>query len=127
MTHLELSCRGGQSVRRSGRLGGASSTSGGIPTGGGTGYVGTIDGVEVFTTDVEDGHSYLFSAIMLDVIAYRLVTSGAFVSVAFEEGDNPWSGTVVVRFAQQVAWRDTPVLDLVTQSLPSEEEMPTAP
>ena len=72
----------------------------GHPSGGGTGYVGTVDGVEVFSADVEDGHSYLFSARCLNAVSYRLVTPDAFVTAEFEEGDNPWSGTIVVRFAQ---------------------------
>lgn len=97
----------------------------GHPSGVGTGYVGTIDGVEVFTTNLEDGHSYVFSALMRDLVSYRLVTPDAFVSVEFEEGDNPWSGTVIVRFAQQVLWRDTPVIDLVTEDALTDEETPT--
>jgi hypothetical protein len=96
------------------------------PTGAGTSYIGTIDGIEVFTADVEDGHSYLFSAQMLEAVSYRLVTLDNFVSVEFEEGDNPWSGTVLVRFAQQATWRDTPVIDLVTEDKPTDEEAPTA-
>jgi hypothetical protein len=87
----------------------------GHASGGGTGYVGTLDRVEVFTADVKSGHSYLFSTQMLDAVSYRLVTPDAFVSVKFEEGDNPWNGTIVVRFAQQVAWRDTAVIDLVVE------------
>jgi hypothetical protein len=90
----------------------------GRPSGAGTGYVGSIDGVEVFTADVEEGHSYLCSAQMLEAVSYRLVTPDAFVSVEFDEGDNPWNGTVIVRFAQQVAWRDTSVIDLVVEKLP---------
>jgi hypothetical protein len=96
----------------------------GHPSGGGTGYVGTIDEVEVFTTNVEDRHSYLFSATMLDLVTYRLVAPDAFVSVEFEEGDNPWSGTVVVRFAQEALWRDAPVLDLIAEDPQSDEEVP---
>jgi hypothetical protein len=94
----------------------------GHPSGAGTGYVGTVDGVEVFSADVEDGHSYLFSALMLDLVSYRLVTPDAFVSVQFEEGDNPWSGTVVVRFAQDAGWRNTPIIDLVTEEASIEVE-----
>jgi hypothetical protein len=94
----------------------------GHASGGGTAYIGTIDGVEVFTADVEDGHSYLFSAQMLESVSYRLVTPDAFVSVEFEEGDNPWGGTVVVRFAQQVVWRDTIVIDLTTDDELVDEE-----
>ena len=96
----------------------------GHPSGGGTGYVGTIDDIEVFTTNVEDRHSYLFSATMLDLVTYRLVAPDAFVSIEFEEGDNPWSGTVVVRFAQEVLWRDGPVLDLIADDPQPDEEVP---
>jgi hypothetical protein len=98
----------------------------GHPSGGGTGYVGTIDGVEVFTADVEDGHSYLFSALMLESVSYRLVTPDAFVSVEFDEGDDPWSGTIVVRFAQDVRWHDIPVIDLISEDASADEEAPTA-
>jgi hypothetical protein len=98
----------------------------GRPSGGGTGYIGTIDGVEVFTADVEGGHSYLFSAEMLESVSYRLVKPDAFVSVEFQEGDNPWSGTVVLRFALQVIWRDTPVIDLVMEDALAEKESSTA-
>jgi hypothetical protein len=98
----------------------------GHPSGGGIGYVGTIDGVEVFTADVEEGHSYLFSALMLEAISYRLVTPDDFVSVEFQEGDNPWNGTIVVRFAQEAVWRKMPVVDLVTENTPADEETPTA-
>jgi hypothetical protein len=89
----------------------------GHASGGGTGYVGTIDGVEVFTANVEDGHSYLFSALTLEVVSYYRVTPNAFVCVEYEEGDNPWSGTIIVRFAQQAFWRDTPIIDLITESV----------
>jgi hypothetical protein len=98
----------------------------GHPSGGGTGYVGTIDGVEVFTTNVQDDHSYLFSALMVESVSCRLVTPNAFVSVEFQEGDNPCSGTVVVRFAQQVIWRDTPVIDFVTEDALADEKTSTA-
>jgi hypothetical protein len=99
----------------------------GRPSGGGTAYVGAIDGVEVFTADVEDGHSYLFSALMLETVSYLLVTPDAFVSLEFEEGDNPWGGRVVVRFAQHVVWRDTPIIDLVTEDALEGEETATGP
>jgi hypothetical protein len=94
-------------------------------SGEGIGYAGTIDGVEVLTADVEEGHSYLFSALMLEAVSYRLVTPDAFVSIEFEEGDDPWGGQVVVRFAQNAAWNDTPVIDLVTEDVPAVEETPS--
>jgi hypothetical protein len=54
------------------------------------------------------------------------VTPDAFANVEFEEGDNPWSGTVVVRFAQQVLWSDTTVIDLATENVLVDEETSTA-
>jgi hypothetical protein len=33
---------------------------------------------------------------------------------------------VVVRFAQEVLWRDTPLIDLVTEDAPADEETPAA-
>lgn len=97
----------------------------GHPSGGGTGYVGTVDGVEVFTAPVEEHHSYLFSALMLESVSYRLVTPEAFVSVEFEDGEhgNPWNGSIVVRFAQHITWRDKPIIDLVTEATLEDEEV----
>jgi hypothetical protein len=57
---------------------------------------------------------------VLEAVSYRLVTPDAFVSVEFDEGDNPWSGTVIVRFAQQVVWRDRSVIDLVVENSPED-------
>ncbi len=98
----------------------------GHPSGGGTGYIGTIDNVDVFTASIEQGRSVLFPATMLDVVYYRLVAPVSFFSVEYEEGDNPWSGTVLVRFAQESVWHDKPIIDLVTEDAPSDEEAPTA-
>ncbi len=93
-------------------------------SGGGTGYVGTVDGVEVFSADVEEHHSYLFSALMLESVSYRLVTPDDFVSAEFEEGEggNPWNAAIVVRFAQHAAWRDMPIIDLVAEDALADEE-----
>jgi len=85
----------------------------GHPSGGGTGYIGTVDGVEVFTAPVEPNHSYLFSALMLQSISYRLVTPDAFISAEFEEGDDPWNGAILVRYCQCVEWRPTPIVEFV--------------
>jgi hypothetical protein len=63
---------------------------------------------------------------MLEAVSYRLVTPDAFVSVEFEEGDNPWSGRVVVRFAQHAVWQDTPVIDLAAEDVPADAETATA-
>jgi hypothetical protein len=98
----------------------------GHPSGGGTGYIGTIDNVEVFTASIEQGRSVLFPATMLDAVSYRLVTPDSFFSVEYEEGDDPWSGTVLVRFAQETVWHDKPIIDLVTEDAPLDEEAPTA-
>lgn len=96
----------------------------GHESGGGTSYVGTVDGIEVFAAEVEESHSYLFSARMLESVAYRLVTPDAFVSAEFQEGEdgNPWNGRIIVRFAQDTVWRDTPIIDLVAQDAPEDEE-----
>jgi hypothetical protein len=91
------------------------------PSGGGTPYVGTIDGVEVFSAAVEKHHSYLFSALMRESVSYRLVTPNAFISAEFEQGDDPWNGAVLVRYAQHVEWRDMPIIDLVIEDAPNGE------
>ena len=93
----------------------------GHPSGGGTGYTGTLDGVEVFAASVEPHQSYLFSARMLQSISYRLVTPDAFISVEFEEWDDPWNGAIVVRYCQCVEWHPTPIVKFVGKEASDQE------
>ncbi len=81
--------------------------------GGGTGYLGTVNGVDVFTVPDDPNHSYLFSSEMIKSINYRLVTPNEFISATFEEGDDPWRSEIVIRFSQFVRWRSTPIVEIV--------------
>jgi hypothetical protein len=81
--------------------------------GGGTGYLATVNGIDVFTAPDDPNHSYLFSALMIKSINYRLVTPDAFISVALDEGDDPRKSEIVVRFSQFVRWRSTSIVELV--------------
>ena len=85
--------------------------------GGGTGYLGTIAGTDIFTADVEEDRSYLYSALMLKSVTYHHVTPSAYIEVIFEEGENPWKGTILVRFAQSMTWSDYPVIELKLDGL----------
>lgn len=82
--------------------------------GGGTGYLGTIDGTDIFTAgDIEKDRSGLYSALMLKSVTYNRVTPSAYLDVIFEEGEDPWKGTILVRFAQSMTWSEDPVIELV--------------
>jgi hypothetical protein len=75
------------------------------PSGGGTSYVATVNGFDVFTAQIDENHSYLFSQHKLKSIIYRQVAPDKFVTVDFEEGDDPSRGRVAIRFSQEVRWR----------------------
>jgi hypothetical protein len=85
----------------------------GRESGGGIGYLGTVNGTDIFTTPGDEDRSYLFSALMLRSVTYNRVTPSAYVDVIFEEGEDPWRGAIVIRFSQSLKWSDDPVVELV--------------
>jgi hypothetical protein len=88
----------------------------GHDSGWGSGYVGTVNGVDVYSTALPGDRSILYSANMLQSIAYSPVANnGGLVTVELEEGDNPFGSTIVVRFCQTTNWADSPVVEINLQ------------
>jgi hypothetical protein len=85
------------------------------------GYLATVAGVDVYAGVVRPGAAWLFSATALRVVRYGPVgKEGSVLDVAFEPGDDPAAGALVVRFAQSVEWDESPVLEFRTPSDPFE-------
>jgi hypothetical protein len=78
----------------------------------GSGYIATIEGVDVFQDEPTPGVSWLFSARALQCIQYaELNKPGSYVEVAYELGEE-MKGTLRVRFRQSFAWSNTPTFEI---------------
>jgi hypothetical protein len=85
----------------------------GHDSGWGSGYVGTVGGVDVYASDFPADKSILYSATMLQSIVYRPVTDGGtLLTVELEEHDDPFHCTVVARFCQCTTWSQAPVIEI---------------
>ena len=85
----------------------------GRPSGGGASYVGTVDGLDVYASQLPAERSWLFSRTTLRSVAFARLQSGNFVDVVFEEGEDPQKSRLRVRFRQSTAWNDVPVIEIV--------------
>ena len=83
------------------------------PTGGGTGYVATVEGSKFYTAQLPADRVWLFSARTLGSILYARLPSGNLVDLVFDEADDPRQSTFVVSFAQMLEWHDLPIIEFV--------------
>jgi hypothetical protein len=76
-----------------------------IPSGGGTGYLGTLEGVRVYVTNIDPHTLVLSSARLLLALRYGAVGNAGYVAdFEFVEGDNPEKSSVRLTFAQATEW-----------------------
>jgi hypothetical protein len=86
-------------------------------------YVVTIEGVDVFASDLELGRYLLFSGTMLKEVRYEGVApEGAILSLSYENSDMPEKGTLKMEFRQAFEWDDTPVLELRSPQSPDGQD-----
>jgi hypothetical protein len=82
-----------------------------MPTGGGTGYLGTINGVHVYSARVMINQALLCSSQIIRSIDYDIVHGeGDVVDFSFVDGDDLAKSKVRLRFSQHIEWADTPVV-----------------
>lgn len=75
-------------------------------------FIGVVEGVEWFATDVSAGVAWLFSARQLRSMGFG-ATDGHRVGLAWEPEDNdPLSGPLTVNFRQALVWSDHPVFEI---------------
>ncbi len=77
----------------------------------------TVNGLDVFTAQLAPTHSYLFSTRKVESITYRWVEPNNFVTVQFEEGDDPAQRRVAIRFCQKARFRPMPTFKFVLTKL----------
>jgi hypothetical protein len=76
--------------------------------GGGTAYLGTIEGVNVFSAAMRPGTTLMFSGNALRRIEYGIVAGDDHVGdFSFEDAKNPAESWVQLRFAQSVVWDES--------------------
>ena len=86
---------------------------------------GTVNGgADIFTAPGETNRSYLFSALMLRSVTYNRVTPSTHVDAVFEEGEDPWKGAILIRFAQSLKWSSDPVVELVLDDFDEKASCP---
>ena len=75
-------------------------------------FIGVVEGVEVFATDVPAGVAWLFSATQLRSMGFG-AAAGHRVDLTWEpEDDDPLSGPLTVNFRQILVWSDHPVFEI---------------
>jgi hypothetical protein len=81
--------------------------------GGGVSYLATIEGIDVYMgRDMPPDRSLLMSSAALLTVTYHHVeTDNVFVTLSFDERDDPRKGSFTVRFCQSTAWDSSPVVE----------------
>jgi hypothetical protein len=88
----------------------------GMPDGGGTGYVGTIDGVHVLAMNGLD-HAVLYSGEALRAIVYHLLPDlDDVVDLSLIEAANPAESRFEIRTAQNLDWSDAQIVEFRWQN-----------
>lgn len=83
-----------------------------IESGNGVGYMGTINGIHVFATNMDAGKGLLFSGGALRRVALGTVHGNGVIDFEFYDDENPSACKVRLKTAVVTEWDDTPVFDL---------------
>ena len=85
----------------------------GIPSGMGTGYLGTLRGIRVYSWGATDRHAILCSAQIMRGIYYGVVHGDSdLVDISFIDEGDPERCRVHVNFAQRIEWADHPFVEI---------------
>ena len=84
-----------------------------LPNRGDTFYMGTIDGVHVYSVDPLANRAILFSSQKLQRLDYAALPGSLNIAdFEFIDGDGSENSNVRLRFAQTVYWNDQPIIEL---------------
>ena len=78
-----------------------------IPSGGGTTYMGSVEGIPVYSSQIFNNRAVLCSSLLLRAVTYGVV-HGAQDVVDFEfiANDEPEQSRIRLKFAQRTQWAD---------------------
>jgi hypothetical protein len=80
---------------------------------GGVAYEATVNGIDIYGTNMPEDRSVLFSDRDLECVTHHERQDGRLTTVAFEADDDPHQGRLIVKFDQRITWRPTPVFEFV--------------
>jgi hypothetical protein len=84
----------------------------GMPSGGGAGYLGTINGVHVYTSSIMENQAVLCSSQIIRAIEYGIVHGeGDIVDLWFLDAEDLTKSNVKLKFAQKIDWADSPIVE----------------
>jgi hypothetical protein len=93
-----------------------------MPSGGGTGYIGTIDGVHVYEINGLSDRAILCSGRCLRSVTYQLLPDrNDLIDVSLEENDNPAECPFLMRTAQVLDWSNDPIIEFSWAAAPAIE------
>jgi hypothetical protein len=93
-----------------------------MPSGGGTGYIGTIDGVHVYEINGLSDRAILCSGRCLRSVTYQLLPDrNDLIDVSLEENDNPAECRFLMRTAQVLDWSNDPIIEFSWAAAPAIE------
>jgi hypothetical protein len=77
------------------------------PSGGGTGYMGTVEGIPVYSAQVLTQQAILCSGCLLRAITYGVVHGRDDIAdFFFVDGADPQESRVRLKFGQRIEWAD---------------------
>jgi hypothetical protein len=89
-----------------------------MPSGGGTAYMGTIDGIHVYTAQGLTQQAILCSGRLLRVISYGVVRGrDEIADFSFVDGDDLQKSRVRLKFAQRIEWADDVFVEFTLRSV----------
>ena len=75
-------------------------------------YLGTINGVDVYDSELPLGQALMFPDDMLEEVRYGTNAEGRVVTITFEEGVDPAPGRLTFHLSQGLTWKGDEVVDL---------------
>lgn len=93
------------------------------PSGGGTGYVGTINGVDVYTARFMNAEALLCSRRLIRTIGYGVVHGDSDIfDFSFVDGEDLTKSQVRLKFAQTVQWSESEIVEFRITGLDGADE-----
>lgn len=89
----------------------------------GSGYVATLDGIDIFDAQIQDNQAVIYSGSCMETISYAPVdTGGNYVDVGFKQHAQSRSGEIQARVAMTIQWSQRPIIELVVEAPPMRPE-----
>jgi hypothetical protein len=76
-------------------------------------YLFTVNGVDIYRGELAEGEALLFPADILSEVNYRIDADGRMLTIEHRPGtEMDPTGTAVIHFAEEIIWKNDPVVSL---------------